>query len=59
VEALLWRRGATSQLHLGVARDEGGRFAAHAWVEMNGILVMGGPQVGLYVPLATLGGEEG
>lgn len=58
VETLLWRRGAASNLHLGVARDDRGRFAAHAWLEMNNVLVIGGPQVGLYVPLATLEGEE-
>jgi hypothetical protein len=39
VQRMLRRRGiGASQLQIGV-RVEGGRLAAHAWVEMNGVVI--------------------
>lgn len=35
------RRGVESRLHLGVDNSDG-RFAAHAWLEVNGTVVVGG-----------------
>ena len=40
-QLLLRRHGFQSQLCLGVARDVGGEFRAHAWLERNGRIVMG------------------
>lgn len=40
-ELLLARRGHDSELRIGVARGEGGRFEAHAWLEANGEIVIG------------------
>ena len=37
---LLARRGIESEVRLGVARD-GQRFKAHAWVELDGIVLIG------------------
>jgi hypothetical protein len=40
-QLLLRRHGFQSRLCLGVARDVGGGFRAHAWLERNGRVVMG------------------
>jgi hypothetical protein len=40
-QVLLRRRGYRSQLHIGVARGEGDRLRAHAWVELLGAIVIG------------------
>lgn len=40
---LLWRRGdATSSLHIGVTKGEAGELLAHAWVEHEGRVIIGG-----------------
>ncbi|MCU1335639.1 MAG: hypothetical protein JWO19_1220 [Bryobacterales bacterium] len=41
--ALLHKHGHSSTVRVGAARKEGA-FAAHAWVERDGEIVMGGPQ---------------
>ncbi len=41
-QALLGWQGCASSLHIGVARGLGGRIEAHAWVESNGTIVVGG-----------------
>jgi hypothetical protein len=41
VQLLLRRHEHSSQLCLGVAREIGGGFRAHAWVERNGRVVIG------------------
>ena len=40
-QLLLRRHGFDSQLRLGVARDIGGEFRAHAWLERQGRIVLG------------------
>jgi len=39
---LLGRRGQPAVLRIGVTREEGGEFIAHAWLESNGEVVIGG-----------------
>jgi hypothetical protein len=39
---MLGRRGAPAAIRFGAARDPGGRFVAHAWVESGGRIVIGG-----------------
>jgi hypothetical protein len=39
---MLARRGTPASIRFGVARDPGGRFIAHAWVESEGRIVIGG-----------------
>jgi Transglutaminase-like superfamily len=58
-KVMLARNGHESTLRLGVARSEAGRFQAHAWVENNGSVVLGGSDTSLkrYTPLATSEGE--
>jgi hypothetical protein len=41
-QVLLARRGHPALLHIGVARGDRGQFEAHAWVESEGRIVIGG-----------------
>jgi len=58
-KVMLARNGHASTVRLGVARSEEGRFQAHAWVESNGSVVLGGSDSSLkrYTPLASPGGD--
>jgi len=42
VQAMLGVRGVRSEIKFGVGRDAGGAFRAHAWVECDGRVVIGG-----------------
>jgi hypothetical protein len=43
LQYLLLRRGDNAaELHIGVAKDETGALQAHAWVERNGCVLIGG-----------------
>jgi hypothetical protein len=57
---LLARRGYTTDLRIGVTRDEGGRFVAHAWLERGDAIVLGqlGPEHKRYTPFPALRGLE-
>lgn len=54
-EALLSRHGYRAHLRVGVQR-QGGEFAAHAWLEFQGSVVVGGPveMVKQYTPLPEI-----
>lgn len=41
---ILARRGKASQIRIGVARDDEGRFIAHAWLISAGKIVLGGAE---------------
>lgn len=51
---LLKHYGHSSDLHIGVARDDKGKFLAHAWVERQGQVLIGGPNVEQYTPFSPL-----
>jgi hypothetical protein len=53
-QALLARHGHRSQLRLGVARDPGRAFEAHAWLEGDGQVLIGRGAEERYVPLPAL-----
>ena len=55
-QAILARHGYPAQLCVGVKRDPAGAFAAHAWLERDGEVIVGGPVslVRTYTPLPTL-----
>jgi hypothetical protein len=57
-QVMLTRRGYPSRLHLGVAKGERGQFKAHAWVESEGKVVMGGSELGGFTPLTVLERER-
>lgn len=57
-QVLLARRGHPVNLRLGVARSETGEFQAHAWVECQGRVVIGGTTAPLhFTPLPPLEGK--
>jgi hypothetical protein len=41
-QRLLKMRGYPANLHIGVAKDGDGQLLAHAWVESDGVVVVGG-----------------
>jgi Transglutaminase-like superfamily len=51
---LLKRYGYPSHLLIGVARNEDGKFLAHAWVESQGQIVIGGSKVDQFTPFSPL-----
>lgn len=53
-QLLLLRRGVDSELCLGVARDPGGDFRAHAWLERQGRIVFGGQESRVFTRLPDL-----
>ena len=44
---LLARQGRSTQLRIGVAKDEAGQLRAHAWLESDGVAIFGVPHSGL------------
>jgi hypothetical protein len=50
---LLERSGRSAQLHLGVAK-ENGQFLAHAWLECDGAIVLGGGIADRYATLVAV-----
>jgi len=43
-QSLLMRHGYESSFRIGVRRSEDRAFAAHAWLEREGRVIVGGPQ---------------
>ena len=58
VQILLARRGFPSQLCLGVRKDDTAGLKAHAWVESDGIRVIGGSDVEQYSILTSAKGKK-
>jgi hypothetical protein len=54
---MLARRGHTSRVNIGVARAAGGGLRAHAWLESDGVVVIGGDGLDDYTPLRGAHGE--
>ncbi len=50
-QAMLARRGHPARIRIGVAKDEGGQLKAHAWVECEGKIVIGGRGASQYAAL--------
>jgi hypothetical protein len=57
-QVLLVRRGYGAVIHIGIAKEGGERFQAHAWVESEGKVVIGDYEIDRYTPLASLEGKE-
>ena len=57
-QVLLGRRGYPTLLHIGVAKEEQGRFQAHAWLESNGKVVIGESEQEPFTLLAILKAGE-
>ena len=58
-QTMLARRGYSSHLRIGVAKDEEGRLKAHAWVECDGKIVIGGAGASQYTALPHLEVQRG
>lgn len=54
-QLLLARAGRAADLHVGVGKNSGGRFHAHAWVESGGVVLVGGPDTNSYTRILVLG----
>jgi hypothetical protein len=54
---LLRRRGIPTRLTIGVALDRARGFMAHAWVENQGKIVIGGTRLERFTPLLVLEDE--
>jgi hypothetical protein len=52
--ALLARQDCPAQLRIGVARAAHGQLAAHAWVEVDQRVILGGSISGRYTPLPSI-----
>ncbi|MGJ5675416.1 MAG: lasso peptide biosynthesis B2 protein [Nostochopsis sp.] len=51
-QVLLARPGITTQLRIGFTRSKGGQMSAHAWVEYQGQVVIGGAgNMARYIPV--------
>lgn len=57
-QVLLVRRGHPADLQIGVLKNDQGAFQAHAWVECEGSVVVGGYELERYTPLTTLEGNR-
>ena len=55
-QALLGRAGYASTLRIGVRNDPAGLLKAHAWLDCDGITVLGGEALGVdqYTPLPPI-----
>jgi hypothetical protein len=56
-QSLLMRCGYSSQLHIGVIKSSDRVFGAHAWVQCDDRVVIGGADLNRYTPM--LAWEEG
>jgi|SRR5215207_9949831 len=57
-QVLLTRRSHPSVLHIGALRNDEGAFQAHAWVECENSVVVGGYELERYTTLTTLEGNK-
>lgn len=58
-QVLLSRCGHSTQLCIGVAKDKKGKLEAHAWVESQGRIIIGGlTDMARFTPLPSLEGEK-
>ena len=55
---ILSRRGYASRLGIGVARGPAHGLRAHAWLEVNGLVVVGGSSVEEFTPLLVMPTEH-
>lgn len=57
-QVLLDRRRHPAQLRIGVARGPTGEFEAHAWVESEGKVIIGGGDISRFAVLPAMEGER-
>ena len=53
---ILNRYGYPARIHIGVAKEHTGSFGAHAWLESEGTIVIGGQEsTSVFAPLGVIG----
>jgi hypothetical protein len=57
LQYLLMRSGHASKIHIGARKDPAGKFEAHAWVECEDQVVIGGAGAQGFVPLTSWKGS--
>jgi len=57
-QVLLERSGLATRLHIGVVRDPGQTVRGHAWVESQGVIVIGAGVAGQWSPLLVVEGAR-
>ena len=58
-QVIMSRHGLSPQLRIGVAKTERGKLEAHAWVEYQGRVAIGGlSNLSKFVPLPSLEAER-
>lgn len=57
-QIMLNRRRLRGDLRIGVVKEQSEKIEAHAWVEGEGKILIGGPDVRRFTPLAAFGREE-
>ncbi|WP_414565656.1 MULTISPECIES: lasso peptide biosynthesis B2 protein [unclassified Anabaena] len=58
-QVLMRRYGHSGELRLGVAKAETGKLEAHAWIEYQGLVIIGNiPDLSRYIPLPSLEGVK-
>jgi hypothetical protein len=50
---MLRRRGISSTLYFGMTKGAKGKYAAHAWLKSNGVILTGGANLERYTIVAT------
>jgi len=59
VQVLLLRRGYPADLKIGVAKNEDAEFVAHAWIESQGQIVIGGTEsITYYTAFSSLESKQ-
>jgi hypothetical protein len=58
-QVMLVKRGYPARFRLGVAKDKNKDLQAHAWVESDGVVVIGGADIERYNPLISSEEKEG
>jgi hypothetical protein len=56
LQAMLRRRGRPALLRIGVAKPSGEPLEAHAWVELEGQVYLGGPELERFEPMSEPNG---
>src|SRR5689334_2389496 len=51
-QRMLRRRGLDARLHYGIGKDDG-RLAAHVWVSLDGVPVIGGEEARAFAPVGA------
>ncbi|MGI8500656.1 MAG: lasso peptide biosynthesis B2 protein, partial [Hassallia sp.] len=58
-QVLMSRYGHSCELRIGVAKAEGGKLEAHAWIEYQGLVVIGNlTDLSRFMPLPSLEGVK-